>query len=241
MVVVGSATTTVGLMNSPPGSAFASPPQAMVAPSALAPARKPSTFSYCGRLATGPISVSASVGSPCLIAFARATTLAISSSLMDSCTMSRDPAMQVWPVAAKTPATRPLAAASRSASANTTCGDLPPSSRVILLMLATAAWATLAPVGVDPVNATLSTPLWEASASPVERSHPVTTLSTPAGRPASVSTSANATVEAGECSDGLTTQVQPAASSGASLNVNSNSGLFHGVIAPTTPTGSRMV
>ena len=149
--------------------------------------------------------------------------------------------MQVCPVAANTPATRPLAAASRSASSNTTCGDLPPSSRVILLMLATAACATFAPVAVDPVKATLSTPLCAASASPVDRSHPVTTLKTPAGSPASVRISANATVEAGECSDGFTTHVQPAASSGASLNVSSSSGLFHGVIAPTTPTGSRIV
>jgi hypothetical protein len=66
-------------------------------------------------------------------------------------------------------------------------------------------------------------------------------LSTPAGRPASNSTSANATVDAGECSEGLTTQVLPAASSGASFQVSSSNGEFHGVIAATTPTGSRRV
>lgn len=92
-------------------------------------------------------------------------------------------------------------------------------------MLATAACATLAPVAVDPVKATLSTPLCEASASPVDRSHPVTTLNTPAGSPASVRISANATVEAGECSGGFTTHVQPAASNGASLNVSGSGGL----------------
>jgi hypothetical protein len=39
----------------------------------------------------------------------------------------------------------------------------------------------------------------------------------------------------------LTTIVQPAASAGASLNVSSSRGEFHGVMAPTTPTGSRWV
>ncbi len=68
--------------------------------------------------------------------------------------------MQVCPVAANTPATRPLAAACRSASGNTTCGDLPPSSSVTGLRFSAAATATLRPVAVEPVNATLSTPGW---------------------------------------------------------------------------------
>jgi hypothetical protein len=109
------------------------------------------------------------------------------------------------------------------------------------LTLATAALATETPVAVDPVKATLPTPGCPASAAPVSRLSPVTTLKTPAGRTASYSTSAKAAVEAGECSDGLATQVHPAASSGASFQVSSSSGLFHGVIAATTPTGSRTV
>jgi hypothetical protein len=104
-----------------------------------------------------------------------------------------------------------------------------------------AARATWIPVAVEPVKATLSTPGWAASAAPVSRLSRVTTFSTPAGRPAACKISANATVEAGACSEGLATQVQPAASSGASFQVRSISGLFHGVIAPTTPTGSRTV
>ena len=43
-------------------------------------------------------------------------------------TSSREPATQLWPVAAKMPATCALAALSRSASAKTMNGDLPPSS-----------------------------------------------------------------------------------------------------------------
>ena len=149
--------------------------------------------------------------------------------------------MQVWPVAAKTPATRPFAAALRSASAKTTCGDLPPSSRVTLLRFSAAACATARPVAVDPVNATLSTPLCAASAAPVSRDRPVTTFTTPGGKPAGSISSANPSVEAGECSEGLITIVQPAASAGASFHVMSSSGEFHGVIAATTPTGSRRV
>ena len=77
--------------------------------------------------------------------------------------------MQVWPVAAKTPAMIPLAAAARSASSKTTCGDLPPSSRVTRLTFSAAAFATARPVAVEPVNATLSTPGWAASAAPRSR------------------------------------------------------------------------
>jgi hypothetical protein len=60
--------------------------------------------------------------------------------------------MHVCPVAAKTPATSPLAAARRSASGKTICGDLPPSSRVTRLRFPAAARATARPVAVDPVN-----------------------------------------------------------------------------------------
>ena len=81
----------------------------------------------------------------------------------------------------------------------------------------------------------------DASASPVARSQAVTTFMTPAGRPAAWRIRANSTVDAGACSDGLTTHVLPAASSGASFQVSRRSGLFHGVMQPTTPTGSRRV
>ena len=42
-------------------------------------------------------------------------------------------------------------------------------------------------------------------------------------------------------SDADRTTVQPAASSGASFQVSSSSGEFHGTMAATTPTGSRRV
>ena len=105
--------------------------------------------------------------------------------------------MQVWPVAANTPATTPLQAASRSASANTTCADLPPSSSTVPVMLAAAALATSAPTRVEPVNAILSTPGCAARALPTAGPKPVTTLNTPAGPPASSSRAASSSVETG--------------------------------------------
>src|SRR5215471_2095096 len=155
--------------------------------------------------------------------------------------MSRDPAMHVCPVAANTPATRPFAAARRSASGNTTWGDLPPSSRVTLLRFSAAACATARPVAVEPVKAILSTPGLLASAAPTSLDSPVMTLITPGGNPAWANSSANRSVDTGECSEGLTTTVQPAARAGAIFQVNSSNGEFHGVIAATTPTGSRRV
>ena len=81
-----------------------------------------------GRVASGPTSVAMSSGEPIRIASAFALRLARKSSLTLRSTMRREPATQLWPVAAKMPATWALAALSRSASAKTTKGDLPPSS-----------------------------------------------------------------------------------------------------------------
>ena len=149
--------------------------------------------------------------------------------------------MHVCPVAANTPAMTPLAAASRSASGNTTCADLPPSSSVTRARWLVAPAATSTPVFVEPVNATLSTPGWRTSARPTSGPSPVTTLNTPAGKPASVTSLASSSAVTGVWSLGLVTTVQPAASAGASFQVSSRSGEFQGTIAATTPTGSWRV
>ena len=67
------------------------------------------------------------------------------------------------------------------------------------------------------------------------------TLTTPSGMPASVTSRASSSAVTGVWSLGLTTIVQPAASAGASFQLNSISGEFQGTIAATTPTGSRRV
>src|SRR6185369_15780222 len=104
-----------------------------------------------------------------------------------------------------------------------------------------AARITAVPVAVEPVKATLSTPGCSASGAPASGPKPVSTLKTPGGKPASSNSFANSKVEAGACSAGLATTVQPAASAGPSFHVSSSTGEFHGVIAATTPTGSRRV
>ncbi len=59
-----------------------------------------------------------------------------------------------------------------------------------------------------------------------------------AGTPASCITWANKRPLSGAISDGFSTMVQPAAMAGATLAAIWLIGQFHGVIMPTTPTGS---
>src|SRR4051794_16030764 len=118
--------------------------------------------------------------------------------------------------------------------------DLPPSSSVRRFRLPAAARWISRPTSVDPVNDTLSTSSCATSAAPVAPS-PVTTFRTPAGRPASLASSASLSDERGASSAGLCTTVFPQASAGASFQDAITSGKFHGVIAPTTPSGSRNV
>ncbi len=67
----------------------------------------------------------------------------------------------------------------------------------------------------------------------------VTTLKTPGGSPIDSATSATTYASPGASGDALSTTVQPASSAGATLLEMSPIGAFHGMIAPTTPTGSR--
>ncbi len=52
---------------------------------------------------------------------------------------------------------------------------------------------------------------------------------------------ASSVAESGDHSAGFSTTVLPAASAGASRQVVSISGAFHGMISPATPTGLRIV
>ena len=74
-------------------------------------------------------------------------------------------------------------------------------------------------------------------AAPVAPS-PVTTFSTPAGRPAWAASSANNKADSGVNSAGFSTTVLPSASAGAIFQASISSGKFHGTIWPITPTGT---
>src|SRR5690606_7823279 len=104
-----------------------------------------------------------------------------------------------------------------------------------------AAAAMIAlPTAVEPVKDTMSTRGSVESTEATSLDHGVTTLNTPAGmsvcsatrRPSSAATH-------GVSGAGLSTTVQPAASAGPTLARLIWVGTFHGVIAATTPTGSR--
>ena len=134
----------------------------------------------------------------------------------------------------------PAAAASTSASSKTITGDLPPSSSDTRLRLPADAFTISCPTSVLPVNATLSTPGCAASAAPASPK-PVTTLTTPSGKPASHTSCASRSAVSGVCSAGLSTTVLPQASAAPSFQAAISSGKFQGMIWPTTPTGSRSV
>src|ERR1043166_1221548 len=129
----------------------------------------------------------------------------------------------------------------KSASSSITLADLPPSSRNTRFSEPDPRAAMCFPTAVDPVNEIMSTRGSPVSTSPtLAGSADVTTLNTPAGMSVSSATSLPIHVaEYGVSGAGFRITVQPAASAGASFDRLSMNGKFHGVIAPTTPIGSR--
>ena len=103
---------------------------------------------------------------PTFICLACSATPWVTSSKALFSTYSRDPAEQTWPWLKKIALAAPGIARSMSASANTTFGDLPPSSSVTFFRLPLAASMIRLPTAVEPVKAILSTSGCAARASP---------------------------------------------------------------------------
>ena len=207
------------------------------APSARARSTKPFTRCHCVRSTSAPMSMLLSSGSPTRIFAMRAFSLPSSAGAVPSCTSRREPAQQTSPWLNQMLSTMPSTAASRSASANTMYGLLPPSSRLSFLPLPAVAWRMSRPTSVLPVKAILAMPGCAVRAWPTAPS-PVTRLNTPAGRPTSWQISANSSAVSDVCSAGLKTMVLPQASAGATFQASISSGKFHGTIWPTTPKAS---
>ncbi len=93
------------------------------------------------------------------------------------------------------------------------------------------------PVVVSPVKAILRIRREEASGFPASAPKPLTTFSTPGGSRSAIN-SISIRIDDGVCSAGLSTTALPAANAGASFQVAINNGKFHGMICPTTPSGS---
>ena len=135
--------------------------------------------------------------------------------------------------------TPPVTAFARSAPSRMTFGDLPPSSWLTRFTVGAARLATSTPARVEPVKEIMSISGCSLMAAPTSGPRPLIRLNTPLGTPASCRISAKISADDGVNSDGFRIMVQPAASAGATLQVIWFNGQFHGVIMPTTPTGSR--
>lgn len=131
-----------------------------------------------------------------------------------------------------------LTAWSSSASAKTIEGLLPPHSSVMFFRLFAASFIMARPVLVLPVKATLSISICPAIAFPVEGPRPGRTLTTPAGRPASLTKLPKYRADSGVCSAGLRMTVLPQARAGATFQASIMKGKFQGIICPQTPRGS---
>ena len=195
----------------------------------------------CASVASGPIWLLSSKGSPILICAAFSTTRDRTSSRIDSCSSSREPATQLCPLALKILRSTPLTALSRSASSNTMTGDLPPSSNETSAKFSALLRITCRAVSGPPVKLTRSTSGWLVRARPQGSPCPVTTLKTPGGKPASSNTLANSSIGAEACSEAFSTTVLPAARAGPIFTATRNSWEFQGTTAATTPSGSRTV
>ena len=140
-----------------------------------------------GRAPTSdPSRVAGSSGSAGASASAKATSRSRNASLIARWTRTREPGVAgLARRCRRSPSPPRSTAASRSgASARTSCGLLPPSSSWTGLRFESAlAWRSRRPVSIEPVNASLSTPGWRASASPTTRAAPGQHVEDAVGQP----------------------------------------------------------
>ena len=93
-------------------------------------------------------------------------------------------------------------------------GALPPNSIDTFFTVGAHCSINLRPTSVEPVNDSTRMSGWLVSTGPMAEARPVTTLNTPAGRPARSASTASASAVSGVSSAGLTMVVQPAESGG---------------------------
>ena len=203
------------------------PPRTISSPAARARSTKPSTRARWSGWISGDIVVASSRGSPSTWASVKRWKSSRNASETAASTSSRVPARQTWPESSYCPAAL-RAAASRSQSAKTISGPLPPSSPVNGTRLRAAETPIARAVSGEPVNEIRRARGSETSAAPISSPMPCTTFSTPGGKPASSARSASSEQASGDHSAGLRITVQPAASAGAVFQVESMNGAFHG-------------
>ena len=129
---------------------------------------------------------------------------------------------QVWPAFANPPQTQPEIAFSRSASAQTICGSLPPSSSTEPFSWAAQISPTLRPTSTEPVKKIFRA-VDSHSASPIAPP-PWTTRTRPSGSPAFSNVSRIRSPSSGVRLAGFRTTPLPAISAIAT----SSNGIDHG-------------
>ena len=147
--------------------------------------------------------------------------------------------MQLWPAKENAFAAHRAAASSTSASAATMTGVALPSSRLTRLRGARSRSAQPTPAGAGERDQLDALVLDEHVAD--RRGRPDEDVQPAGGSPASCSSSARSSAESGVWDAGFSTTAHPAASAGAILCATRLSGKLNGLIAPTTPIGSRWV
>src|ERR1700744_3083886 len=187
---------------------------------------------------SGPISVFSSPGAPTTTPCTACSNNDLNRSNTDRWTSIRDRAQQSCPALSNTAYGAVAAAFSRSASANTMFGFLPPSPGVPRLVWAAHAAMIDWPTGPEPVKQILRTAGCSTRNRPTTGPRPHSTWSTPSGSPASTASAARRSAVSGVSSAGLSSTAFPAASAGANPQVAIGMGKFHGTITPTTPSGS---
>ena len=158
-----------------------------------------------------------------------------------SWTRIRVVAKQDCPALRMTAAAAASTAASRSASGSTIVGDLPPSSRLTGTIRARGGGHHRGPGGHRAGERHVRDERVVDDRGAGRLPAPVTTATTPFGRPASSSIPATEPVDSGATSEGLTSTVLPAASAGATPRKSWLSGEFHGVMWATTPRARARV
>ena len=115
----------------------------------------------------------------------------------------------------------------------------PPSSRRSRFIVLPPASKMRAPTAVEPVNEIMSAFFELTSASPSSGEEPVTTFTTPGGKPTCRHISANSMMASGSWGAGFITIVFPVARAGPTLPAMFTSGKLYGEMQATTPTGCR--
>ena len=196
------------------------------------------TLSRLAASIMGPTSVPSTMPSPTGIAPMRSASRCANSSATERCTKIRLAAVQASPMLRILAWTAASTATSRSASAKTMKGALPPSSSDVRTTCFEACSSSSFPTAVEPVNESLRMVPPVRTGSTTSAAREVgTTFKTPAGRPTSSRTCASASVVSGVWGAGFSTIVQPAAMAGATLRAPMASGKFHGVMSRQGPTG----